>query len=76
MSRVAPIGALVLFCACNDRPAASPPYEPVRLEPFTISRAADACPKGYDVIWRKECVDNPGYNVAVVLCRGERTSTE
>ncbi len=67
--RFVALAALVLCSACNDRPAAAPAYEPVRLEPFTVARAVSACPMGYDVLWRKECVDNPGYNAAMVLCR-------
>jgi hypothetical protein len=74
--RVVALLALVLSCACNDRPAAVPAYEPVRLEPFTIARATLACPKGYDVLWRKECVDNPDYNAAMVLCRPAEPAAE
>ena len=73
----APAGLLLLLTsACNDRPAAAPAYEPVRLEPFTVARATSACPKGYDVLWRKECVDNPGYNAAMVLCRNTDVAAE
>jgi hypothetical protein len=68
-TRMAPLGALLLICACNDRPAESVAYDPVHLEPFTVARAKQACPNGYEVLWRKECLDNPSYNSAVVLCR-------
>ncbi len=67
--RFALLGLLALLYGCSDRPVASPAYAPVHLEPFTVARAESACPNGYEVLWRKECVDNPTYSAATLLCK-------
>ena len=67
--RFAVFAALALLYACDDRPAASPAYAPVHIEPFTVAGAASACPHGYEVLWRKECIENPSYSAATLLCK-------
>jgi hypothetical protein len=62
------IASALALLACDDRPAASPAYTTVRLEPFTPVTAASACPKGYVVLWKKECLENTRINAALLLC--------